>query len=430
MKQETDGAGGIWYWLACAAVIVLAAAIRIRLLGTTLFEDEVWVAELVRSAGWKPHAHVTPPLFYGIVRGWTALRGFSDPALREPALFFGVALCAVPLFAPLPRLTRFTWTVLLAFSSPLVFYSARLKQYTLEAFVAAVLIVLFLRWWEGSRAAMIAFFLVAAIGVTGMHASILVLGALGAISLTRPRRVIGFVAIAILWAVAYVGWLKLGAAATALHGDMEEIFALTGRWVDSPRILVANTLHWAGQALNLVRFWWIAAVVLIGGWLVKERNAMIPAIAILPVAAVATASALHVYPYGEVRLLLFAFPGFFLLLAVAIGALAERVPLALVLLLPFVWSGAAHDPYNRTYMQLGDLHEIYATVTRDRMTIYADPSFAAPLHYYHPEADVRSTIVGEPAGPGWYIQRDGRFLPRGANVVIREGNVLAARVGP
>lgn len=428
MKLEDDS---VWYAVASAALLIVAAAIRYPHLDVTLFEDEVWVAELVRNGGWAPHSQATPPLFYAFCRGWTSLRGFSDPALREPAAFFGVALCAVPLFAPLPRLSRFVWSAALAFSSPLIFYSSRLKQYTLEAFVAAVLLVLFLRWWD-KRSPLVAaaLFLVAAIGVTGLHATIIVVGAMAAVCAVRPRMLIGFAAIVALWALAYWGWLKPGAASTALHGDMDAFFAMHGRWVTSPRALFDGTMHWVGQSLNLVRFWWLGIALAIAVWLAKERNPLIPLLAILPVMAVVVASALHIYPYGEVRLLLFAFPGFFLLVAAAIGGLAHRVPLFLLLLAPFVWFGAAGDPYNRTYMQLADLREMFATIARSPATVYADASFAAPLRYYHPGLDIRSVTVRKPAAPGWYIQRAGRFTPRGATFVMQEGNVVAARVAP
>lgn len=426
MKLEDDS---VWYAIACAALLVVAAAIRYPHLDATLFEDEVWVAELVRHGGWVPHSQATPPLFYALCRGWTSLRGFSDTALREPAALFGVALCAVPLFAPLPRLSRFVWATALAFSSPLIFYSSRLKQYTLEAFVAAVLLVLFLRWWDTrSPGAAAALFAVAAIGVTGLHATVLVVGAMAVVCVVRPRMLIGFAAILALWALAYWGWLKPGAASTALHGDMDAFFASHGRWVTSPRGLFDGTVHWAGQSLNLVRFWWAGIALAITVWLAKERNALVPALAVIPVVAVAAASTLHIYPYGEVRLMVFAFPGLFLLIAAATGDLARRVPLLLVLLVPFIWSGIARDPYNRTYMQLGDLRQMFATVAQSPGPVYADPSFAAPLRYYHPELDVRAGAMPAPAGAGWYVQRAGTFTPDGAAIVIRQGTVVAARV--
>lgn len=428
MKRENEG---LWYWLVCSAILLVAAAIRYRALGTTLFEDEVWVAELVRRGGWAPHTQATPPLFYYVCRGWTALRGVSDVTLREPAAIFGVALSAIPLFAPLPRLSRFVWSTALAFSSPLVFYSTRLKQYTLEAFVAAVLLVLFLRWWETrSRAMAAALFVVAAIGVTGLHTTVIVIGAMAVVCIVRPRMLIGFAVIFALWALAYWGWLKPGAASTAMHGDMDAFFALNGRWVTSPRSLFDGTMHWLGQSMNLVRFWWLAVALPVVIWLARERNAVVPLLAILPVIAVAAASALHIYPYGEVRLMIFAFPGLFLLVAAAIGEHAHRVPLLLLLLVPFVWSSIAHDPYNRTYMHVSDLRGMFATIARSPAPVFADPSFAVPFRHYYPKLDIRTATLRVPAGPGWYIQRASTFTPHRATLILKEGDVIAAQVRP
>jgi hypothetical protein len=427
MKLDDES---VWFGVASAALLVMAAAIRFQDLGVSLFEDEVWVAELVRHGGWTPHSQATPPLFYFLCRAWTSLRGVTDVTLREPAAFFGVALTAVPLFAPLPRLSRFVWSAALAFSSPLLFYSTRLKQYTLEAFVAAVLLVLFLRWWgTRSRGMAALLFVIAAIGVTGLHATVIVLGAMALVCITRPRMLIGFAAVFALWALAYWGWLEPGTASTALHGDMDAFFAMNGRWVTSPRLLLDGTMHWLGQSLNLVRFWWLGIALPVVVWLVRERNAVVPLLALLPVLAVAVASALHLYPYGEVRLMIFAFPGLFLLIASAIGELARRVPLLLLLLVPFVWSGIARDPYNRTYMRLADLRPMFATIAQSGGPVYADPSFAAPLRYYHPALDIRAGTLRAPAGAGWYVQRASTFTPSGASVVLREGAVVAARVG-
>src|SRR5216684_2318369 len=77
ITNERDDAD-LWYAIACGVLLAVAAAIRFRSLGTTLFEDEVWVAELVRNGGWHAHSWSTPPLFYAICRGWSSLRGVSN----------------------------------------------------------------------------------------------------------------------------------------------------------------------------------------------------------------------------------------------------------------------------------------------------------------------------------------------------------------
>ena len=65
----------LWILLAWGLLLVVAAAVRFRVLDTSLFEDEVWVANLIRHGGWHPHSYSTPPLFYALLRGWSRLRG-------------------------------------------------------------------------------------------------------------------------------------------------------------------------------------------------------------------------------------------------------------------------------------------------------------------------------------------------------------------
>jgi hypothetical protein len=432
ITNENDNAG-LWYAIAFGVLLVAAAAIRFHALGTTFFEDEVWVADLIRHGGWHPHSYSTPPLFYAIGRAWSSLRGFSDQALREPAAFFGVALCAVPLFAPLPRFTRFAWAALLAFSSPLIFYSERLKQYTLEAFFATVLIVLFLRLRESQSAlTIVIFFTASAAAVLTLYSPIFLLGAMAVISIRRPRLLTGFALVFALCGIAYLGWLKPGPESIRLHGDMTGFFTANGRWVTSPSLFVANTLHWMGQALNLIRFWWLAIGILVLVWIARERNAVLLLLAILPPLEVAAASVFRLYPYGEVRLMIVCFPALFLLIASSLAEAARRVPALMLLLAPIIFTGIGRDVYNDTYMHVYDLRPMFTMVAAGHHTgeaIYADPSFAAPLVYYYPgmTADIRWTVAGTTSLPGWYVQRAATFRATGSGTVLRSGDVIAVR---
>jgi len=435
ITNERDDAD-LWFAIACGALLVIAAAIRFRSLGATLFEDEVWVAELVRHGGWHAHSWSTPPLFYAICRGWSSLRGVSNAALREPAAMFGVAVCALPFFAPLPRVSRFAWATLLAFSSPLLFYSARIKQYTLEAFAVTLLIVLFLHIRKSkSVIATIAFFLAAAIAVMTLYAPVFVLVPMAILSIRRPRMLGGFVVLFALFALAYLRWLAPGPESIRLHGDMNAYFAANGRWITSPGSFLAGTMHWSGQAMNLVRFWWLAAALLIITWLFRERNLAITMLAFVPPLIIAAASTIHRYPYGEVRLMIVCFPALYLMIADAVASVGRRVPLLLLLLAPFVLSGVARDPYNATYMHVDDLRPMFDLILRSHDTlepIYADPSFAVSLRYDYPAlaTSIHSGTEAMVIGPGWYVQHARGFGSRGARVVMRIGDVIAVRSGP
>jgi hypothetical protein len=435
ITNERDDAD-LWYGIACGALLVFAAAIRFRNLGSTLFEDEVWVAELIRHGGWHAHSYSTPPLFYAMCRGWTAIRGISNTAIREPAAILGAALCAVPLFAPLTRTSRFVSAMLLAFSSPLLFYSGRAKQYTLEAFAVMLLIVLFLHVNRtGSRMVIIAFFAVGAVAVMTLYSPVFVLVPMALLCIRRPRLLAGFALLFALFGLAYLRWLAPGAESIRLHGDMNAYFAANGRWVTSPALLIAGTMHWVGQAMNLVRFWWLAATLLVMVWLVRERRLDIALIAVLPPVMVAAASTFRLYPYGEVRLMIFCLPALFLLLADSVASVARRLPLLLLLVVPFVIAGVAGDPYNRTYMHIDDLRPMFEMIARSSVpgeAIYADPSYGEPLRYECPAlaANIRQGTQSTMTMPGWYIQRITTFRPGGAGVVMRIGDVMAARREP
>ncbi|HEX6096074.1 MAG TPA: glycosyltransferase family 39 protein [Thermoanaerobaculia bacterium] len=435
--DESDGHATLWYAVTAGVLVTLAAAVRFGHLGATLFEDEVWVANLLRDGDYAPHTYNTPPLFYYLGRIWTKVRGFSDVALREPAAFFGVALCALPFAAPRPRLTRILWSLLLAFSSPLLFYSTRLKQYTIEAFVITLLIVVFLHALERDRARLwIAFFAIAIAAVMLLHSPVFIVAAAGAVAVVKVRRpwiAAGFLAAGAAFVVAWVAYMAPGPKSVVLHGDMEQWFTETGRWIDSPASLLRNSVHWLGQAFNMTRFWWLVLPVLMLWWIVRKRPWIELALALLPVLAVVAASMLHRYPYGEVRLMIFCFPALYLLAAEAIAEASRRVPLVLLVVAPFLFNGVARDTYNATYMRLDDLRTILDTIAaahRPGEPVYADLSHAAPLHYYLPQIrpDLRAVTVAAPAGAGWYVQHASRFTAPQTGLRMRIGDTVAVRV--
>lgn len=404
---------GVWFAVASGTILLFAVVLRFRGLDVSLFEDEVWVAELIRRGNWHPHSYLTPPLFYLLERGWAALRGTSPARLRELPALFGVLLAAVPLFANRDRLTRLVWSLLLACSSPLLFYSGRLKQYTLEACVTALLVVLLLRALQSNQLrTWVAFFALALLGVATLYSTVFVVGAAAlAVAFRAPRRLPGFALVLGVWAIAYFGYLSPGPESTALHGDMTVWFTQTGRWVTSPAALLRNTLHFGGQMMNLVRGWWIVALFTAIYALLRTDDIPLSVVAAAPVAAVAAASVWHFYPYGEVRLLIFAFPALYLLVASMLTALAMRVTrfasiIVVLLLFAFVWNGIARDTYNATYMRVADLRPLFdyvATNHHGGERVFAVSSLEAPLRFHHPELTVERWNDGRVGTAGWYL---------------------------
>jgi hypothetical protein len=399
--REARSDSPLWYAVACAVVLLFAASLRVRGWDASLFEDEVWVAELVRRGGWHGHSYLTPPLFYALQHAWSMVAGVSVPALRALPAFFGLLLAAIPLCATTrDRITRVTWSLLLAASSPLVFYSTRIKQYTLEACLTCALLVLLLHARESrSDLAWYGFFVLAALGVGTLYEPVFVLTGCALVCIRRPPLVAAFAVIFGLAVAAYLGWLSPGAESTRLHGDMTAFFGAAGRWVTSPRLFVTGTMHWVGQALNLVRLWWLAVALLVAFWLYVKRDWTLFLLAAVPPLVITMASAFHIFPYGEVRLMIVCFPALYLVLADAIALTARRAPLVLLLVVPFALKTTA---YNDTYMRVDDLRPLYDYVAANHGTdrIHATASLAAPLVFHHPEL---KPFLDEGAGPGWIV---------------------------
>jgi hypothetical protein len=323
----------LWFGVAAGALLVVAAALRAHL-GAALSGDEAAAAELVRRGGAHP-----PLLFYAIERAWSLMRGDAAEILRGPPAFFGVLAAALPFAAlRLERAARFAWSVLLAFSTPLLLDSTRLTPVTLEAAACVLLIVLFLRAQESGRGShWLLFFAAAAGAVTTLFAPIVVVAAAALLALLLPiahrgRVIVGFAVVGALFALSWLGWMAAAAP--------------RGRWIDALPSLVESTKQWLGDAFNLVPFWWLivtlfAVVALVVPGLPATRKLTLVAFAVLPPALIALASARHLYPYGDARLMIVCFPGLYLLVASSIAALARPAALALLLLfgVPYVFHG-------------------------------------------------------------------------------------------
>jgi glycosyltransferase involved in cell wall biosynthesis len=137
-------------------------------LGVTLFEDEVWVAELVQAAGGcrirrrrRRCSLLLPRMDFAARHHRRHASGARGVLWRRAVRRAAVRAAAAPFAVRLVRSARIL--------EPADLLLVAAQAVHLEAFVAAVLLVLFLRWWETrSRAIAAALFVVAAIGVTGL----------------------------------------------------------------------------------------------------------------------------------------------------------------------------------------------------------------------------------------------------------------------
>lgn len=148
--------------MALLAILLLAFGLRLfHLDSQSLWADEgnsafmtgrSFVQILDAAAG-----DIHPPLYYLTLRGWSALAGTSEFALRFPSVAFGLMLVAV-LYALGARLFSSRVGVLASFlgalSPPLAYYSQEARMYSLVALAAALSLYWFWRllWEEGGWA--------------------------------------------------------------------------------------------------------------------------------------------------------------------------------------------------------------------------------------------------------------------------------------
>lgn len=428
--QETRHQNVTPWFLTCLLLLVfIGTCFRLTYLHGTFFTDEIWVAEFVSSRHYEPHAIPSPPLFFYLVK-WLMLAFTAfihgEALFRIAPFVSGILLMCAPLcFYPLiqsmvDRATAAVWTFLLSFSSPLIFYSARLKQYTLEALSAAVLISLFVyvaqdmpdvRRWR-------IFLLTSVFFVCSLHSPIFILvsafagfalmlfttdrGAPATRRLAARHLMRTYVWIFLAFLFAYYGYLKPGPKVTEYFGDLEQYFSQSGQqyWFDgSFGFLYRMSKLWVGQMFNLAPLFLVVAgistayCVFVGGSrLFTHALALVCG---LPALVVLTASAFHLYPYGEVRLMIFAAPGLYLIVARAFSQMlaSRHAPIRYgaciacgAVLFSFTVNGFS-DTYNVSYMKTADMRAVYGVLLerhRPGEKVFVERSDAYALGYYLP----------------------------------------------
>ena len=232
-------------WLAL--LLTVALALRLRAIDYPFNIDELWV---VRSLDAGADRNITPPLYYWMLQAVADLPLPKEWALRLPALLSALVAVALPLLAaPLaPSGLRWPrgpiWATLMAVCSPLVFYSALVKQYATEAAVAVIILVSFLRVFSAPEQAArwIPFAIVSIVACITMYPAVFLCTGTCAASLLlslgldadRPtlnrqalvNGVLVHAAIAGSVAVAYVFWLH----SIQPDGALNASAALKGYW--------------------------------------------------------------------------------------------------------------------------------------------------------------------------------------------------------
>jgi 4-amino-4-deoxy-L-arabinose transferase-like glycosyltransferase len=332
-------------WLALAAIVLLAAALRFATLRTqSIWFDEAATWDLVRQPFGQmlrqlPKGESTPPLFYVLEWGWT--RAFGDGAAGLRSLSALAGLLTVPVAYAIGRRAAgsrsragLAAAALVAVNPLLVWFSQEARSYALATLLSAVALLLLLRAQEDRRGrVLVAWGLVAALALATHYFAAFVLAPQALWLLWRhPRR---RDAIAAVGALAAVG-LALLPLLLAQAGNPYDIAgtSLALRLVEVPKQFLLGYRGPLALPLGLL------GAVLVGGgaWLLARRTpptARRGGLALAAIAAVGVAfpllAALAGADYLNARNVLPALIPLLAALAVGCGA-SDRPRLALGLL--------------------------------------------------------------------------------------------------
>ncbi len=321
-------------------VVALGAGLRLRQWwsGRSFWLDELL---LLRAMAEQPVGGVLRPLALdqSAPPGWLLAEHLlldrvpGERGARLLPLLFGIgalvlaALLARTLLGPAAALVA---TAVVAVSTALVQYSAELKQYSADAFWLQLVLLLGVRLalrrgrfgrtaagLAAAAAAAVWFSHVTAIAAAGVFLALGLLAAAG----RRPRELVVLVGCAMpaaaLLAVEYVTLLSRNAADPVLAAYWQDAFPPAGPltvpggwdWLSGRVVaLVRDPLYWRPS-------WPLLALVLVGLAVLGRRRPRAMPVLLLPVAAVAAAGLLRVYPISA-RLALWLVP----LVAIAVAA--------------------------------------------------------------------------------------------------------------
>lgn len=145
---------------ALGAILVFATVLRVVPLGNQYFwYDEQYTQNAVSmplSTMFETLiSDVHPPLYYVLVKGWAAVLGTGETALRSFSVLFGVLTVALAFVAMRMWHRRSTVPALvaafvIAINPFLINYSMEARMYSLLAFLLLLATVLLIRSWEHS----------------------------------------------------------------------------------------------------------------------------------------------------------------------------------------------------------------------------------------------------------------------------------------
>lgn len=357
-------------WTGLFVIVGLALRLYHYLRGPSLWHDEAALVVNVLDKSFSEllgplqFSEAAPPLFLWIEKTASLTLGDSLLALRlAPCL---ASCAALVLFAVLARRTlpdAAPWaTLLFATSDRLLWHTCEAKQYALEEF-AAVLLMAVYEWTRGwpsaKRSLLFAALAPAVLGVAypGCFLYGAVLLALFS-DVWRTRRTMAWLAFGLLVAavLATFGWLLTGPIRAQRDATIVECWQSMRQFPDwsrpasVPGWLLRSTLDLFGYCVKPLGGWLapLAALGAVACWRRGRRDWCV--LLIMPIALAAFASCLKAYPYGGMRVMVYATPAVILLVAAGVppclGWLQAKNRLAAVALMTFVAVPTARAAYH------------------------------------------------------------------------------------
>ncbi len=138
---------------ACAALLALGVGLKlVSGAGGPLWLDEGWTLGIVGRPSWAAFVEqlrldVNPPLYFLLMRGWTAVAGLSNASLRAPSVVFAALAPFVVLGVrtPLARSDRWVAAAMLGLSPLAIYFAQEARAYALLLLLEAGAAVAFLR---------------------------------------------------------------------------------------------------------------------------------------------------------------------------------------------------------------------------------------------------------------------------------------------